>query len=81
MTDIISAIDQATGCQQCGKPLERSVSDDFRGEGCQQAWHAKRADSLKVTSAEIGLSAESAMLGLSSGMRRARDYIAWTLSA
>lgn len=40
--DIISAIDQATGCQQCGNPLERSVSDDFCGEGCQQAWHAKR---------------------------------------
>lgn len=40
--DIISAIDQATGCQQCGNPLEHSVSDDFCGEGCQQAWHASR---------------------------------------
>lgn len=40
--DIIAAIDEATGCQQCGKPLERSVSDDFCGEGCQQAWHANR---------------------------------------
>lgn len=42
MTDIIAAIDEATGCQQCGKPLERSVSDDFCGEGCQQRWHANR---------------------------------------
>lgn len=40
--DIISAIDTAVGCQQCGKPLEGSVSDDFCGEGCQQRWHANR---------------------------------------
>lgn len=40
MTDIISAIDQATGCQQCGKPLGSSPSDDFCNEGCQTAWHA-----------------------------------------
>lgn len=49
--DIISAIDQATGCQQCGNPLERSVSDDFCGEGCQQAWHASRVRSTSAASA------------------------------
>lgn len=47
--DIIAAIDEATGCQQCGKPLERSVSDDFCGEGCQQAWHAKRVGMTRLT--------------------------------
>lgn len=40
--DIISAIDHVTGCQQCGNPLGPSPSDDFCGEGCQQAWAAKR---------------------------------------
>jgi hypothetical protein len=40
--DIIAAIDQAVGCQHCGGSLQRSVSDDFCGEGCQQAWHASR---------------------------------------
>lgn len=42
MDDIISVIDQAVGCQTCGGSLERSVSDMFCGESCQQAWHAKR---------------------------------------
>lgn len=42
--DIIAAIDTAVGCQRCGKPLEASVSDDFCSEGCQQAWHASRAE-------------------------------------
>ncbi len=46
--DIISAIDQATGCQQCGKLLGRSVSDDFCGEGCQQRWYTIRARVVKV---------------------------------
>lgn len=39
MTDIIEAIDHATGCQQCGGDLTGSVSDDFCSEVCQQAWH------------------------------------------
>ncbi|PWK81703.1 hypothetical protein C8D88_116114 [Lentzea atacamensis] len=43
MTDIIARIDAVTGCQQCGKPLGPSPSDDFCGEGCQHAWHVKRA--------------------------------------
>jgi hypothetical protein len=40
--DIVEAIDRATGCQQCGKALGPSPSDDFCGEGCQHAWHAGR---------------------------------------
>lgn len=39
MTDIISAIDAATGCQQCGEPLGSSPSSDFCSEFCQGAWH------------------------------------------
>lgn len=42
MTDIISAIDAATGCQQCGNPLGASPSSDFCGEFCQATWHEKR---------------------------------------
>jgi hypothetical protein len=38
--DIIAAIDSVTGCQQCGKDLTGSVSDDFCSEVCHQAWHA-----------------------------------------
>lgn len=38
--DIIAAIDHATGCQQCGKDLSGSVSDDFCKEECQRAWQA-----------------------------------------
>ena len=41
--DIIAAIDHATGCQQCGKDLSGSVSDDFCSEECQRTWHAARA--------------------------------------
>jgi hypothetical protein len=40
VTDIIAAIDSATGCQQCGKDLSGSVSDDFCSEQCQRAWQA-----------------------------------------
>lgn len=42
MTDIISAIDAATGCQQCGNPLRSSPSADFCGEFCQATWQANR---------------------------------------
>lgn len=41
--DIIASIDRAIGCQRCGNPLGSSPSDDFCGERCQHAWHAKRA--------------------------------------
>lgn len=40
--DIISAIDAATGCQQCGNPLGSSPSSDFCSEFCQGSWHEKR---------------------------------------
>lgn len=40
--DIITRIDQATGCQQCGYPLDVSASDDFCGQQCQQRWYAAR---------------------------------------
>lgn len=40
--DIISAIDHATGCHQCGGDLSRSVSDSFCGEYCQARWQATR---------------------------------------
>lgn len=40
--DIIAAIDAVTGCQQCGRTLEGSVSDDFCGERCQRTWAANR---------------------------------------
>lgn len=70
--DIIDAIDRATGCQQCGRDLFRSVSDDFCSEDCQQEWSANRfgaavdADSVLGTEAVTawGVSAEAAGLAL-----------------
>lgn len=50
MTDIIAAIDEATGCQECGKPLGRSPSDDFCSEICQRTWHARQGDEGVVPS-------------------------------
>lgn len=45
--DILEVIDQAVGgCHECGGTLQDSPSDDFCGDGCQQAWHAARADEL-----------------------------------
>lgn len=44
MTSIIDKIDAAMGCQQCGKPLGRSPSNDFCSESCQHGWAAKSAD-------------------------------------
>lgn len=44
MSDILDRIDQTLGCQQCGGDLGDSPSDDFCSEGCQQTWHAARAD-------------------------------------
>ena len=40
----LAAIDAATGCQQCAKPLGHSPSDDFCGEACQAVWSRRRAD-------------------------------------
>jgi len=44
--ETLAAINAAVGCQQCGRPLDGSVSDDFDTEGCQTAWHAARASRL-----------------------------------
>ena len=44
--ETLAAIDAAVGCQQCGKPLAGSVSDDFDSEECQAEWHAARASRL-----------------------------------
>jgi hypothetical protein len=44
--DILDAIDAAVGCQECGCRLDGFPSDDFCSDGCQQAWHAARADEL-----------------------------------
>jgi len=46
LDDTLAAIDAAVGCQQCGRPLDGSVSDDFDTEECQTACHAARASRL-----------------------------------
>ena len=46
LDDTLAAIDAAVGCQQCGRPLDGSVSDDFDTEECQTAWHAARTSRL-----------------------------------
>jgi hypothetical protein len=45
-SDILEVIDAATGCQQCGGPLEDSPSSDFCDPGCQRRWHARHAHAL-----------------------------------
>jgi hypothetical protein len=44
LDDTLSAIDAVLGCQQCGKSLTDSVSDDFCSEEHQVAWHRARTD-------------------------------------
>lgn len=46
MSDILDVIDAAIGCQQCGRQLGGSPSDDFCSEGCQRAWHAAHTEPL-----------------------------------
>lgn len=42
--DIIVRIDEALGCQYCGKALRKDgPSPDFCGEPCQGAWRARFA--------------------------------------
>lgn len=41
--DFIDQLDAAIGCQQCGRPLGNSPSNDFCGEVCQEHWHVARA--------------------------------------
>lgn len=54
--DIIAAIDSATGCQQCGKDLTGSVSDDFCSEKCQGAWSAERVGISTPKSVRLAMS-------------------------
>jgi hypothetical protein len=42
VADVVSAIDEVLGCQQCGGPLGESPSGDFCGPGCASAWAAER---------------------------------------
>lgn len=44
--DFISELDSAIGCQQCGRPLGDSPSDDFCTPDCQAAWSAARTAPL-----------------------------------
>ena len=46
MDDTLAAVGAAVACQQCGRPLAGSVSDDFHTEKCQAAWHAARTSQL-----------------------------------
>ncbi|SFJ91254.1 Protein of unknown function [Amycolatopsis sacchari] len=40
-TDTVAAIDEVIGtCNQCGRPLGESPSDDFCSENCQQVWRS-----------------------------------------
>jgi hypothetical protein len=52
--DIISRIDAATGCQQCGKSLDLSPSQYFCGESCQRTWHSRRSISLPIATQPLG---------------------------
>jgi hypothetical protein len=53
--DIISAIDSVTGCQQCGKDLTGSVSDDYCSEECQRAWQAANVARAQQGHADVGI--------------------------
>lgn len=43
LSDTLSAIDAATGCQQCEGPLGSSPSADFCSQWCQDNWFAARS--------------------------------------
>lgn len=51
--DIIAAIDQAVGCQQCGNPLGSSPSSDFCSEYCQRMWQASRVGATAEPSGTV----------------------------
>ncbi len=40
---MLTARDEATGCQHCGHLLGASPSRDFCSEDCQQQWHQRTA--------------------------------------
>lgn len=70
MTDIVDAIDQAIGCQQCGKPLDASPSSDFCSEQCQQRWHEKRSVALTDSASTLRNVARHGWAGLLPACRR-----------
>jgi hypothetical protein len=64
-TDAVAAIDEVIGdsagaCNQCGRPLDDSPSDDFCSENCQQVWRS--ANRAAVAGHEV--------------LDRVRDFIA-----
>ena len=63
--DTLAAIDAAVGCQQCGRPLDGSVSADFDSEECQAAWHAARASRLVDHEADANVDPAQGYLRLS----------------
>ncbi|WP_037345914.1 hypothetical protein [Sciscionella sediminilitoris] len=62
MNDILDQIDAAIGCQQCGRELGDSPSDDFCSESCQQRWHAGRAGATRPWFDEVDPDAVARML-------------------
>lgn len=70
MTDIVDSIDQAIGCQQCGKPLDASPSVDFCSEQCQQRWHEKRSVALTDSASTLRNVARHGWAGLLPARRR-----------
>lgn len=46
MTDFLDRLDEAIGCQQCGRPLGESVSEDFCSIACQTLWHRQHVEPL-----------------------------------
>ncbi|WAL67114.1 hypothetical protein ORV05_04820 [Amycolatopsis cynarae] len=55
MSDIVSDIERAIGCQHCGGPLGDSPSRDFCRQECQEDWRAERAEPLPFPSYLAGL--------------------------
>lgn len=46
--ETLAAIDNTTGCHQCGNPLGESPSSDFCSEYCQRVWQANRIGATAV---------------------------------
>ena len=51
--DILDTIDNARGCQRCGRPLGASPSDDFCSPECLRAWHARNTVALDPGSTAV----------------------------
>lgn len=75
MTDIIAAIDHATGCQQCGKDLTGSVSDDFCSEECQRGWQAVNVAHVKQVEPEVNRRIQVYAGGFAAAMNAALEVM------